>query len=146
MTIKEFAEGKGLTPQAVYKAVGRAGFKTRQLTDRKGKLTTSGISALKVLFPENPDESATAQEAEPKAESPELVRLREQVEALQTRCRELEQQCEDWKGRFFDAQEHSREEAQQMRQLLSQEQQLRMAAERKGFIRRLFAGKRTDGQ
>lgn len=144
MTIKEFADGKGLTPQAVYKAVGRAGFKTRQLTDRKGKLTTGGISALKVLFPD--DESATAQEAEPKAESPEIVRLREQVEALQTRCRELEQQCEDWKGRFFDAQEHSREEAQQMRQLLSQEQQLRMAAERKGFIRRLFAGKRADSQ
>lgn len=143
MTIKEFADGKGLTPQAVYKAVGRAGFKTRQLTDRKGKLTTGGITRLKVLFP---DESATAQEAEPKAESPELVRLREQVEALQTRCRELEQKCEDWKGRFFDAQEHSREEAQQMRQLLSQEQQLRMAAERKGFIRRLFAGKRTDSQ
>lgn len=133
MTIKEFAEGKGLTPQAVYKAIQRAGCKTKALTDKRGKLTNRGLTTLERLFDvgADPDEQQPTEQTE------------QEIELLKQRIAELEKRCAAWEQRYFETVEHSREEAQQLRTLLSQEQQLRMAVEQRGFIKRLFSGKKN---
>lgn len=143
MKIKEFSEGKGLTKQAVYKAISRAGFSAKQITDRNGNITSKGFSILRSLFPES--ESAADPETisgagqQPAEQTAELEKLRERV-------RELEESCRTWEQRYFDAIESAKKESEQLRVLISQEQQLRLAAERKGLFRRLFAGKQTEQQ
>ncbi len=142
LRIKDFADEKGLTKQAVYKAIQRAGFSTRQLTDRHGNITGKGYAVLRNLFPDDPETQDTPEEAAPQPQEtvpepePELVLLRRRVE-------ELENRCAEWEKRYFEAMDHSKKESEQMRVLLSQEQQLRLAAENKHFFRRLFAGKKA---
>lgn len=142
MKIRDFAEEKGLTKQAIYKAISRAGFSARQITDRNGNITSKGFSILRTLFPD------AEQEQQQETKSGEGQQQTEQqaaeLERLQERIRELEASCKQWEQRYFDAVETAKQEGQQLRVLLSQEQQLRLAAERKGLFRRLFAGKKAD--
>lgn len=147
MKIKDFSEEKGLTKQAVYKAISRAGFSAKQITDRNGNITGKGFSVLRSLFPD-PEQPETGNHgsstagADPEQQpgtAAELDRLRQQIA-------ELEERCKQWEKRYFDALETAKQEGQQLRVLLSQEQQLRLAAENKGFFRRLFAGKKTDAE
>lgn len=142
MKIRDFAEEKGLTKQAIYKAISRAGFSARQITDRNGNITSKGFSILRTLFPD------AEQEQQQETKSGEGQQQTEQqaaeLERLQERIRELEQSCKQWEQRYFDAVETAKQEGQQLRVLLSQEQQLRLAAERKGLFRRLFAGKKAE--
>ena len=132
-----------MTKQAVYKAISRAGFSAKQITDRNGNITSKGFSILRSLFPES--ESAADPETisgagqQPAEQTAELEKLRERV-------RELEESCRTWEQRYFDAIESAKKESEQLRVLISQEQQLRLAAERKGLFRRLFAGKQTEQQ
>ncbi len=148
MKIKDFADGKGLTKQAVYKAIQRAGFSTRQLTDRHGNITAKGLAVLQNLFPDQPeqdqeaDKPGTESELSPKQQDP-IPDLRPEVERLTRKVEELESRCAEWERRYFDAVDHAKTESEQMRVLLSQEQQLRLAAENKHFFRRLFAGKKA---
>ena len=62
MKIREFAEGKGLTKQAVYKALNRAGFSAKDLTDRSGNLSKKGLATLRKLFPDDQDQPELQQE------------------------------------------------------------------------------------
>ena len=151
MRIKDFADEKGLTKQAVYKAIQRAGFSTKQLTDRQGNITPKGFAVLRNLFPDVPGQPAEESDEAPEQAAPrqsplqpELDRLQQIVSELENRCAEWEKRCMEWERRYFDAVDSAKKEAEQMRVLLSQEQQLRLAAENKGFFRRLFAGKKTD--
>ena len=145
MKIKDFADEKGLTKQAVYKAIQRAGFSTKQLTDRQGNITPKGFAVLRNLFPDVPAEAADepAEEA-PRPDTHREDHLQAEVDRLQQRVSTLEEKCAEWEKRYFDAVDSAKKEAEQMRVLLSQEQQLRLAAENKGFFRRLFAGKKAD--
>ena len=131
LKIRGFADGKGLTPQAVYKAINRAGFSSKQITDKGGNITNKGFRILSKLFPSD------GQQPEPQ-ELPEVETLRKQIEDLESRCKE-------WEKRYFDAVNAHKAETEQLRILISQEQQLRLAAERKGLFRRLFAGKQKEG-
>lgn len=144
MKIRDFAEEKGLTKQAIYKAISRAGFSARQITDRNGNITSKGFSILRTLFPD------AEQEQQQETKSGEGQQQTEQqaaeLERLQERIRELETSCKQWEQRYFDAVETAKQEGQQLRVLLSQEQQLRLAAERKGLFRRLFAGKKAEDE
>lgn len=142
MKIKEFSEGKGLTKQAVYKAISRAGFSAKQITDRNGNITSKGFSILRSLFPESEsaaDPVSGAGQQQPAEQTAELDKLRDRI-------KELEENCRTWEQRYFDAIESAKKESEQLRVLISQEQQLRLAAERKGLFRRLFAGKQTEQQ
>ncbi len=142
LKIKDFADEKGLTKQAVYKAIQRSGFSTKQLTDRHGNITGKGFAVLKNLFPEVTEPAETPEKAPPQPEEakrdlqPELDRLLRKVD-------ELEERCKEWEKRYFEAVDHAKQESEQMRVLLSQEQQLRLAAENRHFFRRLFAGKKA---
>ena len=50
MTVAKFAESKGITRQAVYNAIRKAGKKIDQFTDSKGQLTKEGLSELNELI------------------------------------------------------------------------------------------------
>lgn len=143
MKIKEFSEGKGLTKQAVYKAISRAGFSAKQITDRNGNITSKGFSILRSLFPES--ESAADPETISGAGQQPAEQTAE-IEKLKQRIAELEESCRTWEQRYFDSVDAAKKESEQLRVLISQEQQLRLAAERKGLFRRLFAGKQTEQQ
>lgn len=142
MKIREFAEGKGLTKQAVYKALNRAGFSAKDLTDRSGNLSKKGLATLRKLFPDDQDQPELQQE---RPERPDQAAAQEQdqeKELLRSRIKTLEDEVSDWKKRYFDLVDSSNNEREQLRILIDQEQRLRAAAENRGFLRRLFSGKK----
>ena len=70
MKIKDFSEEKGLTKQAVYKAISRAGFSAKQITDRNGNITGKGFSVLRSLFPD-PEQPETGNQGSTAGADPE---------------------------------------------------------------------------
>ena len=144
MKIKDFSDEKGLTKQAVYKAIQRAGFSTKQLTDRHGNITVKGTAILRNLFPDvTVAEPAKETETIPQTPEKPIPDLQPEVDRLSRKVEELEKRCSEWEKRYFEAVEHARTETEQMRVLLSQEQQLRLAAENRHVLRRLFSGKKA---
>ena len=136
MKIRDFAAEMGITPQAVYKAINRAGFSARALTNKSGNLTSKGLSELRKLFSEDHDEDQPDQKPDKSAQD------QAELEMLRLKVDFLEHQVSQWEKRYFDLVESSNEERAQLRILIDQEQKLRAAAEHKGFIRRLFSGKK----
>ena len=136
MKIKEFADKKQLTKQAVYKALNRAGYSAKTLTDRSGNLTKKGMTVLNRLFPSAGDQADRQDQPEPVDQDESTVaELRNQVTELKERCKE-------WETRYFQAVDQAKQENEQLRILLQREQELRLYAERKGIFKRLFAGKK----
>ncbi len=140
MKIKDFAEEKGLTKQAIYKAINRAGFSAKNLTDRSGNLSSKGLSLLRSLFSDDQNSQGNSSGSD-QHQAPDQVA---EIEQLKARIAELESRCAEWEKRYFEALESAKQEGQQLRILLSQEQQLRLAAENRGFFKRLFAGKKAS--
>lgn len=138
MKIKEFADKKQLTKQAIYKALNRAGFSAKTLTDRSGNLTKKGITVLNRLFPSAGDQ-VNQDQPEP-ADQDESI-----VDALRNQVKELKERCEQWETRYFEYVNQAKQENEQLRILLQREQELRLYAEsNKGFFKRLFAGKKEE--
>ena len=135
MKIKDFADKKQLTKQAVYKALNRAGYSAKTLTDRSGNLTKKGITVLNRLFPTAGDQV----DQEPPVPADQDDRI---VSDLRNQVDELKQRCEQWETRYFEAVNQAKQENEQLRILLQREQELRLYAENKGFFKRLFAGKK----
>lgn len=133
MKIREFAAEIGITPQAVYKAINRAGLSARALTNKSGNLTSKGLSELRKLFSGDQDEDQPDQRLERSDQAQDELRLR---------IKALEDEVELWKKRYFDLVQSSNEERSQLRIIIDQEQKLRAAAEHRGIIRRLFSGKK----
>ncbi len=141
MKIKDFAEGKQLTKQAIYKALNRAGFSAKTLTDRSGNLTKKGITVLNRLFPSAGDQVNQDQPDQPEpADQDESI-----VDDLRNQVKELKERCEQWETRYFEYVNQAKQENEQLRILLQREQELRLYAEsNKGFFKRLFAGKKEE--
>ena len=135
MKIKEFAEEKQLSRQAVYKALNRSGYSAKDLTDRSGNLTKKGLSVLNKLFLSDGDQPEPIQPEPPEQDQKIIDELRNQVD-------ELKQRCSEWERRYFEAVNQAKTETEQLRILLQREQELRYYAENKGFFKRLFAGKK----
>ena len=133
MKIKDFAAEIGITPQAVYKAINRAGLSARAMTNKSGNLTSKGLSELRRLFSDDQEEERPERRPE---------RADQDQDELRFRIKALEDEVAEWKKRYFDLVESSNEERAQLRIIIDQEQKLRAAAEHKGFIRRLFSGKK----
>ena len=168
MKIKEFAESRKLSNQAIYKALNRAGYSAKQLTDRNGNISQKGIRILNKLFPDDlqqdPEPGAGDQQPgqqEPGAaaagssaggESKEAEYLRERIKELENQCSEWKTKSSEWETRYFELQQSKEREAQEFRRLLYQyketENQKLIAAagepEKKGFFKRLFHGKKTE--
>ena len=147
MKIKEFAESKNVSNQAIYKALNRAGYSAKQITNKYGNICPHGIRILKKLFPDDlhqdPEQVAEDQRPEESAgiESREMELLRKRIDELEQQCEEWKTKCNEWEERYFELQQSKTREGQELRGLLLQEQQLRMSIEKKGFFKRLFPGK-----
>lgn len=133
MKIRDFAAEIGITPQAVYKAINRAGLSARALTNKSGNLTSKGLSELRKLFSGDQDEDQPDQRPERSDQAQDELRLR---------IKALEDEVSLWQKRYFDLVESSNQERAQLRIIIDQEQKLRAAAEHRGIIRRLFSGKK----
>ena len=144
VTIKEFAERKKVSKQAVYKSINRNGISAKQLTDRQGNLTKKGLSILRKLFPDDSNLVDQAVTGDQFTEPDSRNTVDQETEQLRQRVTELQTECEEWKQKYFQLVDSSREETQQLRVLIRNEQELRLRAEHKGFIRRLFAGKKEN--
>jgi len=150
LKIKEFAESKNVSNQAIYKALNRAGYSTKQITNKYGNISPQGMRILKKLFPDDlqqdPEPGAGDQQPEETArkDSREAEYLREKIKELEKQCEEWKTKCNEWEERYFDLQQSKAREAQELRGLLLQEQQLRMSVEKRGFFKRLFSGKQDN--
>ena len=133
MKIRDFAAEIGITPQAVYKAINRAGLSARALTNKSGNLTSKGLSELRRLFSDDQEQDQPDQRPE---------RADQDQDELRLRIKALEDEVSLWQKRYFDLVESSNEERAQLRIIIDQEQKLRAAAEHRGIIRRLFSGKK----
>lgn len=70
MTITEYAKSKGCTRQAVFYRYSKRGYKTHELTDKSGQLTTVGISLLDQLYKDSEEkQDKKPKENENKAEA-----------------------------------------------------------------------------
>ena len=146
MNIKDFAEKKGITKQAVYKAINRSGMSAKLLTDKRGNLTKKGVNLLAKLFPDNPELTGKAfadAELLEDDQQPDQTGSNEADQLRQT-IKELEERCQEWEKRYFALIDSQNEETRQLRELIAREQQLRLAAEHKGLFKRLFSGKKQD--
>ena len=77
MTVKEFADGLGLTKGAVYKAIRNSSFTLDQITGRSGQITEEGRKILQILFPDQEPLSEPLKETQP--EDSALDDLRERL-------------------------------------------------------------------
>lgn len=136
MKIKDFADKKGLTRQAVYKALNRSGYSAKKLTDRSGNLTKNGLTVLNRLFPSAGDQ-VNQEPPEPVEQDQSSI-----IDELRNQVDELKRKCSEWETRYFEAVNQANTETEQLRILLQREQELRLYAERKGIFKRLFAGKK----
>lgn len=167
MNIKEYAETKGLTKGAVYKAITRSGHNAGELTDRRGHITGKGLSILREIYPDEqepdqeplseplketrPEDSALddlrerlreAERARDKAE--ESLRIEKEQRTLFER---LYNETRDDLRKLQEASERERaamhDRISEANRLLSQQQELERLRTMNP-IKRLFAGRKKE--
>lgn len=90
MTIKELAREYGVSTQAVYKRIAKAGKSVKELTTgQTGELTEEGRDLLATLFT-NQQTTTTNQSTEVERLTAEVERLKKEVENLQTRLNDAQ--------------------------------------------------------
>ena len=90
MTIKEAAQQYGVSTQAVYKRIAKAGKSVKELTTgQSGELTEEGLNLLATLFT---NQQSTTTNLQPEVErlTAEVERLKTEVEYLQTRLNDAQ--------------------------------------------------------
>ena len=97
MTIKELAREYGVSTQAVYKRIAKAGKSVKELTTgQTGELTEEGRDLLATLF--------TNQQTTTTNQSTEVERLTAEVERLKKEVERLKKEVENLQTRLNDAQ------------------------------------------
>ena len=83
MTIKEYAENRKISRQAIYQMISKAGKRTSDFTDSDGELTEQGLSALNDLFKSRTSKQSKVNvQAKLHDKTSEIVDLRKRVEQL----------------------------------------------------------------
>ena len=162
MKIKEYADGKGLTKGAVYKAIIRNGHSAGELTDKRGNLTAKGMQILDEIYQEPDQEPFSEPLKETQPEDSVLDDLRDRLsEAERARDRaeadlqnekerriRAEEQAEKWERLYLElqdkaAQERERilENAREAHVIAAQAQE---AANKKSGFLRLFSGRKKE--
>ncbi len=163
MNIKEYAETKGLTKGAVYKAITRSGHNAGELTDRRGHITGKGLSILREIYPDEqePDQEPLSEPLkETQPEDSVLDDLRERLREAE-RAREkaeeslriekeqrslFEKLYNETKDELRDQRISAEKEREQYKILIRAEQGLRMKAERNLFqrVKVFFLGEKNQ--
>ena len=172
MKIKEFAEEIGITQGAIYKAILRAGYSTKKLTDKRGEITSAGMRILRRIYPENAPETVSDAPEETEADNSTFDELRDRLREAESRrdaldaelksvrdqLTEARDQAQKWEKLYLEEREQARiiretaaEEKRRADILLSQAQEnYRILA--MNPIKRLFSGRKkaqsveTDGE
>lgn len=96
MNIKDFAELYGVSSQAVYQRINRAGLNIKKLKDPDtGELSEAGQEAIKQLFTQHSQVSVDELKDEINTLQKELASLKSENEAIKARVHELETE-RDW--------------------------------------------------
>ena len=162
MTIKEYAEGKGLTKGAIYKAIGRSGHSAGDLTDKRGNLTAAGLRILDEIY-QDPDqeplsdglkdqqpEESTIDDLRERLSEAERARDRAEADLQNEKERRIkaEEQAEKWERLYLELQDkaaHERERilenAREAHVIAAQAQE---AANKKSGFLRLFSGRKKE--
>ena len=114
MTVAKFAESKGVTRQAVYNAIRKAGKKIDQFTDGAGQLTKEGLSELNELIKPKESKADTVNlQSKLQERQLEIDRLKKQVEEL-TKSNNSLTQTVDSLSRTLEKQTENLNNAQQL--------------------------------
>ena len=143
MKIKEYAEYKGITRDAIYKAVSRAGRSTRELTDKKGNITPKGMEMLDNLFADDPGPQREPLK-ETKAEDSTLDDLRARLSEAQERAEKWERLYLELQDRAAQEREAHREELRAAHVLAAQAQETISKLSTNPIKRLFFGGKKKD--
>ena len=148
MKIKDYAAEKGITRDAIYKAVSRAGRSTRDLTDKRGNITTKGRAILDELFPDEQEPIS-----EPLSEPPKEAKAEDStLDELRDRLREAQERAEKWERLYLELQDRAAQEREAHREELRAAHVLAAQAQetisalsaKKNPILRLFSGRKKE--
>lgn len=164
MKIKEYADGKGLTKGAVYKAIIRNGHSAGELTDKRGNLTAKGMQILDEIYQEPDQEPLSEPLKETRPDDSVLEDLRDRLsEAERARDRaeadlqnekerriRAEEQAEKWERLYLELQDSAAQERDRIREQVRAAQVLTAQAQEvsknlsRNPLRRLFSGRKKD--
>ena len=168
LKIKEYAAEKGVTQGAIYKALGRAGYNSKSLTNRHGELTPEGLEILRLIY-ETAERIPSAAEQEKEAEENrasaldqlreaearreaaerEADNLREQLRNAEERAERAAERAEKWERLYIELQEKAAQERAASDQQLQAahvllSQQLAAFTRKENPIKRLFSGRKKE--
>lgn len=145
MKIKQFADNKGISRQAVYNAISKKGYKVNQLTDSSGNLTNEGITILEEMFKYT---SGNRKNDNLLQRVKELERtVEEQRKTIESQSKTIDEQSAvitsltetaDRLSKMADRESVNVSQAQQITAMLK--------LSREPWIKRLFAGKKEPEQ
>ena len=152
MKIKEYAIGHHLTQSAVYKAVQRAGYSVKELTDKNNDLTAAGFAILAEIYHDSeisaqeppserlneskPDDSLIDDLKSRLSEAEKALAKSETALKAETEQRTLfEKLYNETKDELREQRISAEKEREQYKILIRAEQGLRMKAERSLFQR-----------
>lgn len=128
MTVKEFAQQRGLSPAAIYKRIKTNGMDIAALKDpHTGELTPEGVEQLRALFGEIQPELTTELTTKVERLTTELTELSTKLTALETELAGTKAELDSAKAENAILREREKlltDERDYLRKSLDQEQQL----------------------
>ena len=151
MKLQEFALRQKLSNNALYKAIRREGYTAKELTDKRGNITSAGLKILRRMYPEDAEEPQ--QDPEPEQEqrkAPGLEALEKELKSLREQLAEARERAEKWEKLYLDLQDKAAQERSEMQQqikaaqiLLAQQQEINSRL-LMNPIKRLFSGRKKE--
>ena len=139
MKIKEFAEDRGLTQGAIYKAIMRDGHSTKQLTDKRGNITAEGFQILYRLYSEEEYPLKPEEQDQDQGEARQTL-----LDDLRDRLRAAQEQAEKWERLYLELQEQSAHERAEHREELREAHIIASQALHRNPLKRLFGRKKAQ--
>ena len=151
MKLQEFALRQKLSNNALYKAIRREGYTAKELTDKRGNITSAGLKILRRMYPEDVEEPQ--QDPEPEQEQrkdPGREALEKELKGLREQLAETRERAEKWEKLYLDLQDKAAQERSEMQQqikaaqiLLAQQQEINSRL-LMNPIKRLFSGRKKE--
>lgn len=145
MKVKQFADEKGISRQAVYSAISKKGYEISQLTDSAGNLTETGLATLEELFKGS---SGNKRNDNLQKRIKELEKtVSEQQKTIESKNKTIDEQSAVILS-LTESVDRLSKMADRESVNVSQAQQLQLAAmlkiSREPLLKRLFSGKKEE--
>lgn len=151
MKLQEFALRQKLSNNALYKAIRREGYTAKDLTDKRGNITSAGLKILRRMYPEDTEEQQQEPEQEPEQRK-EAGReeLEKEAESLRKQLAETKERAEKWEKLYLDLQDNAAQERAELEQQIKNSQILLARQQEMNNrllmnpIKRLFSGRKKS--